>query len=429
VIVGLAAVADRPRAAPDTPSVRDLFAAYRAWLDGSSTHAATLVGLDLGAVQKELDRLGPSYLMPVQGLLVSIRGRCPSLTLRVGRTTVETDGKSRFQDAGCKALTAGATVRVVRRMDGSAERVQVLPAPAPGGASGAGAFDEAHRELLATFALEIAEAGSFTDARAATRLVEWACARVRVHVPPNGFDRAWQTAALDLIEGDVDPAALAGHLGHVRAQLDDEPRLALARAIAAEQMVAPVEETAGGAGASAAGGTGVPAAPDAKARQLAEDALSAFEKAAAVPAVSAEARVRAAHVALGLGRADRALALLAEVDAPPGDPAVAYLAELFRGLAEERLGRTTDAQAAYRAALAVSPGAHSATVRLAALEFQHGQRPEAGRLVAGLLHDDEPGRDPWWAYYAGDFRFWYRDIARLRRLVRSRNAGSPGPGA
>ena len=100
------------------------------------------------------------------------------------------------------------------------------------------------------------------------------------------------------------------------------------------------------------------------------------------------------------------------------DRAVAYLAHLFRGIAFENRGRRDEARASYRQALALSPGAHSATLRLAALEFRHGRSDEPDRLLGALLQHDDPRRDPWWSYYAGDWRFWYPRIERVRSLLK-----------
>jgi hypothetical protein len=101
------------------------------------------------------------------------------------------------------------------------------------------------------------------------------------------------------------------------------------------------------------------------------------------------------------------------------DRALVYLAHLFRGIALENRGRLQDARLSYREALAESPGAHSATLRLAALEFRHGGLDEPESLLGPLLRDDDPRRDPWWSYYAGDWRFWYPRIERVRSLLKS----------
>src|SRR5262245_33226294 len=100
---------------------------------------------------------------------------------------------------------------------------------------------EMRRRVLTSFALELAAIGARRHASSAARLVEWGCAYVRSHTPLNEFDRAWQLAALSVIEGGIDSRALADHVAHAQAVLHDEPRLMLARGIAEEQFNAPSE--------------------------------------------------------------------------------------------------------------------------------------------------------------------------------------------
>ena len=78
---------------------------------------------------------------------------------------------------------------------------------------------ERQRRLMTAFALEIAALGSRKHAAAAARLIEWACPYVRSHTPINDFDRAWQLAALAVLEGGIDSAALHAHLDHVAERL------------------------------------------------------------------------------------------------------------------------------------------------------------------------------------------------------------------
>src|SRR4029078_13637553 len=95
--------------------------------------------------------------------------------------------------------------------------------------------------VLTSFALELAAIGARRHAASAARLVEWACAYARTHQPLNDFDRAWELAALSVLEGGIDSRTLADHVAHAQAVFHDEPRLALARGIAEEQFNAPTE--------------------------------------------------------------------------------------------------------------------------------------------------------------------------------------------
>lgn len=275
---------------------------------------------------------------------------------------------------------------------------------------------EHQRRILVTFALEMAATGARKQAGAAARLVEWGCGYVRSHEPLNDFDRAWQLAALAVLEGGIDGPTLVAHLNHADRFMP-EPRLLLARGIADEQLIAPSEVIHAVPGTAAPVAEVLTAAEPEYAR-AAERAIAHFREAEKTDAVRAEAALRLGHVQYLLHRDDLALAAWSGVEQDTPDIAVQYLVRLFRGLADEGLGRNDDAAAAYTSALALSPNAHSATVRLAALNFRTGHADTSGHLLSALLQNDDPRRDPWWAYYAGDWRFWYARIDRVRALAR-----------
>jgi len=279
---------------------------------------------------------------------------------------------------------------------------------------------ERQRRLMTAFALELAALGSHKHAAAAARLVEWACPYVRSHSPINDFDRAWQLAALAALEGGIDSTALHAHLDHVQAGFGDEPRHMLARGIADEQFGAPAEVLTRSVSAA-----GLARAREALARAEGERyraldrAIVRFRDAAKLEPVAAEATLRMGHVQHRLARHDGALATWANIEAMNPEPAVLYLAHLFRGLAHESYGRTDAARDSYVAALKISPKAHSANMRLAALSYVHGGDDPYPALDA-LLRDNDPRRDPWWSYYAADWRFWYPRIERVRALAKTR---------
>src|SRR5215471_396830 len=131
------------------------------------------------------------------------------------------------------AVDLDAARRELGRLDPSA--IPVDPAWKPEQAR------EMRRRILTSFALELAAIGSRRHASSAARLVEWACAYVRSHQPLNDFDRAWELAALSVLEGGIDSHALAEHVSHAQVVFHDEPRLLLARGIVEEQFNAPSE--------------------------------------------------------------------------------------------------------------------------------------------------------------------------------------------
>jgi tetratricopeptide (TPR) repeat protein len=277
---------------------------------------------------------------------------------------------------------------------------------------------EAQRRLITSFALEIAAIGSRRHQSAAARLIEWACGYVRANAAPNEFDRAWQLAALSALEGGIDSQTLRMHLGHLHGY-DTEPRVLLARGIVEEQFNAPSEVlTRSLTSADLARAREEIAHSEGEGLRAADRAIARFREATADDAVRAEAFLRLGHVELRLAHYDAALTAWERVDQMTGDRFLLYLQHLFRGLAYEGQNRTADARRSYAAALDVSPGAHSAVLRLAALGFRHDRGDEPAHLIDALLHSDDPRRDPWWSYYAGDWRSWYGRIGRVRELLK-----------
>ena len=270
------------------------------------------------------------------------------------------------------AIDLDASQRQLARFDPSS-----LPTPA---APGTPEAREEQRRLITTFALELAAVGSKKHAAAAARLVEWACPYVRAHAPQNDFDRAWQLAALSVLEGGIDSNGLHDHLDHVHNLFPDEPRLLLARGIAEEQFSAPSEVlTRSVAAANLARARELASRAEGERFRAAERAAARFKDAAKDESLHAEASLRLGHVKLLMGRYDEALAALSGAERGTEDRALIYLVHLFRGMALENRGRIDEARASYRQALAISPGAHSATLRLAAMEFRHGRADGPGR--------------------------------------------------
>jgi tetratricopeptide (TPR) repeat protein len=278
---------------------------------------------------------------------------------------------------------------------------------------------EFHRRLVTTFALEIAAVGARRHASAAERLIEWGCQYVRSHSPINDFDRAWELAALAALEGSIDSAGLRAHLAHLHGAFAEDPRAQLASGIAEEQFNAPSEALTRSLAAIE-----LARAHQEIVRSAGEDtrafdrAIGHYRDAEKIPAVQAEAALRIGHVQLMLHHYDAALSSWDEVANAPGDPALIYLARLFRGLAYEGLRRDDDARAAYASAAALSPAAHSVNMRLAVLAMRRGHLQESQQIIDRLIKDDDPRRDPWWSYYAADWRFWYPRIERVREMLK-----------
>ena len=100
------------------------------------------------------------------------------------------------------------------------------------------------------------------------------------------------------------------------------------------------------------------------------------------------------------------------------DKEVQYFSQLIRGQILRALGRSDDAVAAFRAALATWPGAQSARVALMTLLVNRGEREEAAKLAEATQTASENEFDPWWTYWLGDFRTYPAMLDKLRELGR-----------
>ncbi len=406
----------RPVLTQARPSIAELLTGYMAWLKSPGV-SQPIFEFNLDTARTELAHLAAAFLIPLEGTLTDLRGKCPAVTFRLAGAAVSTNSDTQFDDAVCDQLFDGERVRAFRQPNANAPMARVV-APLPADALKAKpAIDPGRRRVLATFALELAAPGSLRQSSAAARLVEWACDLVRSHSPMDDFDRAWQLAALSVLEGGIDARALDAHVSHF--PLADEPRLTLARAIVEEQSTAPAETLAGQAAWSdALRASYLLSRTSVDQSRAAERAIALFRQATDVDALRAEASLRLGHVEIGMKRYDEALASLTGVESSTHDLSLVYLNYLFRGLAYDGLGRSSEARASYARALEISPGAHSATMRQAALAFRNGRRDDANNLLSALLADDDAGRDPWWAYYAADWRFWYPRIDAVRAILR-----------
>jgi tetratricopeptide (TPR) repeat protein len=264
------------------------------------------------------------------------------------------------------------------------------------------------RRSLAGFALEAAAYHVGNQTGAAMKLMEWACLVVRKHVPADDFDRRWHVAAIAAVEGALDPVVLETQIDHAMIHLGNDPRLSLARGIAAEQRL------------KTAGRADQPLTEVETTRYL-EAAIRAYTEAQAVDAVAAEASVRLGYAQYRRHRDDLAIAALErgeQISTKTRDTDVIYWSRLFLGLAYEAATRPKDADAAYRRALDAVPHAHAAEIALVALLFRNEQRSEASALADDLVGQTTPADDPWWYYWPADYRLIDPLLVSMRGAVR-----------
>jgi VWFA-related protein len=111
-----------------------------------------------------------------------------------------------------------------------------------------------------------------------------------------------------------------------------------------------------------------------------------------------------------------ALARTAVAERLTGDPFLVYVCRFFRARIHDRLNERPEAEAAYRSALEVYPGAHSASLPLAALLFLRGEETTARLLVNNALAasgTEDPGR----AYFLQDYWRLPKYIEQMRAAL------------
>jgi tetratricopeptide (TPR) repeat protein len=296
---------------------------------------------------------------------------------------------------------------------------------------------EARRAAAAAFLVDLAGARLETDWGRLSDLIEFACAQIlRGAGPPTEFERAWHMATHALagrararlwLLGEYArlphqkqvrrpppqknaPPTSPMHLMHALERFPDDPHFQLTRVVAwtwgrdAEPMRNlrrrdDVERRM------------VPSSP-----QL--EALTALKPLTGIPAVAAEAWVRSGLV--HLTRGDFAAALGAFETAEPlgAEPAMHYLAIFGAGRALEALARPDDARRKYQRALELMPGAESATVALASLQFMRDERADALQVLDRVFAHTPKGDDPGRMTGYGSYLRWPALQAAMRREVR-----------
>jgi VWFA-related protein len=252
----------------------------------------------------------------------------------------------------------------------------------------------------AVFALEIALAGLRSDNTIARdeggRLLADYHTRVRQPSGADAFECWWFLTESAALEGLFMPDSAILFIPRALQRCPTSPRLRLAYAFVSEQ-----QWLRGGL------------TPD---QELA--IVARYEEAMKFPETEPEARVRAARFLYGIGSFERALELLNDSTRQSADKEVRYFADLIRGQILRALGRSNEAVAAFRAALATWPGAQSARVALMTLLVHRGEREEAAALAEAAQTAPDSEFDPWWTYWLGDFRAYPAMLDKLRELAR-----------
>ena len=155
----------------------------------------------------------------------------------------------------------------------------------------------------------------------------------------------------------------------------------------------------------------------------ADDTLAAtiaglYDRAIAMPETAAEARVRAAWFQFRLGHVDRARTLIDAVGGEPDVPHVRYFLGVVRGMILRAQGQLAAAEASFRGALTVVPGAQAGEVGLMAVLLEAGRRDEAETLAVSVQTRTNSPVDPWWIYRFGDYIMLPSIVDRMRETAK-----------
>src|SRR5215831_2832996 len=107
------------------PSVAELVTGYIAWLRFPGASRPTFE-MDLDTARSELARLASTFLVPLEGAISDLRGRCPEVTFRLAGSTVSTGADTAFDDAVCGQLFNGERVRAFRQANPNAALARVV---------------------------------------------------------------------------------------------------------------------------------------------------------------------------------------------------------------------------------------------------------------------------------------------------------------
>ena len=208
------------------------------------------------------------------------------------------------------------------------------------------------------------------------------------------LQRDWTLALAALHNASYDGTRSRELLDSAAKSLADEPELLFAAARLHEAIAA---RAYSGLAEVVSSATRDAVQPDLAA------ALRLYERVLELVPDRGEARLRRGRVLSLLQRIRAARQELESLRAAPGATDVACLAALFLGVVCEQEGRTRDALAAYRSALATGRSPQVARLAIARVLRRGGDTGEARRVVDEMLADSVAAGDAWWRYQSEGF--------------------------
>ena len=158
-----------------------------------------------------------------------------------------------------------------------------------------------------------------------------------------------------------------------------------------------------------------------RASDLLRSAANDYQAALRVQPGLHEATLRLGRVSRLLGNRGRAKSLYGEIAASDAAPRLKFLAHLFRGELAELEKDGTSAEAEYRAAHALRPGAQSPMLAVSRLCDARGDAACARGWLRRSFDAVSPDRqDPWWGYLRGQAWLVGERFAQLRETVLGR---------
>jgi len=302
-------------------------------------------------------------------------------------------------------------------------------------------FVSRHRSpIAAAFLLEVAEAGYRAAASGSADVFDRASALALQFPPGSDFDRAWQLAALSLMQGrgagtDFDSIGrwedgvreATRHLSHIANRGLDPGMLGLAAGIIREQAAWNGLLVIRTIGSSTA--TKTTEANLREVRHRVRQAVDMFRAAQQFPTVRAEATLRLAAMlafegehaqALHVVADPNVLQLFASVETLTSEPRLVFLSQFLRGHYLQARGELDEATSAYHSALDIVPDAPSARLALGTVLYARGLDPDYDQMFPVVT--SAAGMDPWATFRYGDYRLWEPRLQALRAQV-MREAG------